>query len=129
MSIALLDFDASHNFIALSQLKQFALNSKDWRWAKPLQVKLADKSSVISSQIANYFVQFAPGTNPVAVEFHVVPKLNYPVIFGISWFAEFNSQIDWHNHSAQLDLDAEQYTANVACTADLCSCIDLCTAD
>ena len=42
MSTALLDSGASHNFIALPQLKQFAPNSKDWRWAKPLQVKLAD---------------------------------------------------------------------------------------
>ena len=56
MSTALLDSGASHNFIALPQLKQFAPNSKDWRWAKPLQVKLADKSSVISSQIAILFV-------------------------------------------------------------------------
>ena len=48
MSTELLDFGASNNFIALSQLKQFAPNSKEWQWAKPLQVKHADKSSVIS---------------------------------------------------------------------------------
>ena len=40
MSTALLDSGASHNFIALPQLKQFAPNSKDCRWDKPLQVKL-----------------------------------------------------------------------------------------
>ena len=43
----------------------------------------------------------------MAVEFRVVPKLNHPVIFGISWFAEFNPHIDWYNHSIQLDLDEE----------------------
>ena len=56
MNTALLDFGASYNFIALPQLKQFAPNSKDWRWAKPLQVKLADKSGVVASQIAIIFV-------------------------------------------------------------------------
>ena len=56
MSTALLDCGASHSFIALPQLKQFAPNSKEWRWAKPLQVKLADKSSVISQKIAILFV-------------------------------------------------------------------------
>ena len=56
MSTALLDSGASHNFIALPQLKQFAPNSKDWRWAKPLQTKLAVKSGIISSQIAIIFV-------------------------------------------------------------------------
>ena len=52
MKIALLDSGASYNSIALPQLKQFAPNSKEWRWAKPLQVKLADKSKAIFSQIA-----------------------------------------------------------------------------
>ena len=110
MSIAFLDFAASYNFIALPQLKQFAPNSKDWRWAKPLQVKLSDKSSVISSHISILFMYFAPGTTLVAVEFRVVPKLSHLVIFGMSWSTEFNPQIDWHNHSVQLDLDAEKYT-------------------
>ena len=59
----------------------------------------------------------------------MVPKLNHPVIFGMSWFAEFNPQIDWHNHSLQQDLDAEQHSVNAVYTADSCSGIDLCTAD
>ena len=77
MSIVLLDTGASYNFIALPQLKHFAPNSKDWGWATPLQVKLADKSSFTSSQTAILFVLFAPGTTPVAVEFCVVPKLSH----------------------------------------------------
>ena len=48
MITALLDTGASYNFIALPQLKQFAPHSRDWRWAKPLQVKLSEKSSIIS---------------------------------------------------------------------------------
>ena len=56
MSTALLDSGASHNFIALPQLNQFAPNSKDWWWAKPLQVKFSDKYSVISSHIATLFM-------------------------------------------------------------------------
>ena len=45
----------------------------------------------------------------------------------MSLFAEFNPQIDWHQHSFQLDLDAEQHTVKAAHTADSCSVIDLCT--
>ena len=36
MNTTLLDFGASHNFIALPQLKQFAPNPKDGQWAKLL---------------------------------------------------------------------------------------------
>ena len=56
MNIALLNFGASHNFIALPNLKQFAPNSKEWRGGKPLQIKLVDKPSIISLQIATLFV-------------------------------------------------------------------------
>ena len=56
MSTALLDSGASHNFIALPQLKQFAPSSKGWQWDTPLQIKLSDKSSFIYSQIATIFV-------------------------------------------------------------------------
>ena len=49
------------------------------------------KILVLAPHILPYFfVQFAPGTTPVAIEFRVVPKLNYLVIFGISWFVKFN---------------------------------------
>ena len=56
MSIELLDFGASHNFIELPQLKLFARNSKDYWWAKPLQIRLSDKSSIVSLHIAILFV-------------------------------------------------------------------------
>ena len=59
----------------------------------------------------------------------MVPKLNHPVIFDISWFAEFNPQIDWHNHSISLHLDAEQHTVISTHAADSFSSIDLCIAD
>ena len=91
--------------------------------------QLSDKYYIISLQIAIIFVQFASETTPVAAEFRVVPKVNNPVIFGMSWFAELNSQIDWHTHSVSLDLDAEQDTIVTAYTADSFSSIDLCTAD
>ena len=47
----------------------------------------------------------------------------------MSWFVEFNPQIDWHNHSVWLDLDDEQYIVIAAHTDDSFSGIDLCTAD
>ena len=65
----------------------------------------------------------------MAVEFRVVPKLNHPVIFGMSWLAEFNPQIDWHTRSVQLDLDDKQHTVIAAHAADSFSGIELCTAD
>ena len=67
---------------------------------------------------------------PVAVEFfHVVPKIDHPVIFGMSWFTEFNPQIDWHNYSVQLDLDDKQFTVIAAHSADSFSGIDIYTTD
>ena len=59
----------------------------------------------------------------------MVPKLNHPVIFGMSWFAKFNLQIDWHSHSVHLDLDDKQHTIIAAYAADSFSGIDLCIAD
>ena len=48
----------------------------------------------------------------------MVPKLNHLVVFGMSLFAELNPQIDWHNCSIQLDLDAELHTVNAAHAVD-----------
>ena len=59
----------------------------------------------------------------------MVPKLNHPVIYGISWFAKFNPQIDWHNHSVQLDLDDEKNTVIAEHTDNSFSGIELCTAN
>ena len=115
MSTALLDSGASHNFIAQPQLQQFAQNSLIWRWAKPLQVRLADKSTVISSKVANLQVQMAPGSDPVAIEFRVVPKLNHPIIFGMAWFAEFNPVIDWHQRTVTLNLADALHTVHAPC--------------
>ena len=47
----------------------------------------------------------------------------------MSWFAEFNPQIDWYNPSTSLDLDAEQYTVISIHTTDSFPGIDLCNAD
>ena len=58
----------------------------------------------------------------------MVRKLKHPVIFGMSWFAEFHPQIDWQNRFISLDLDAEQYTVIATCAADLFSGIDLCNS-
>ena len=51
------------------------------------------------------------------------------MIFDMSWFAEFNPQIDWYNHSISLDLDAEQYTIISTCDVDSFSGIAFCTAE
>ena len=59
----------------------------------------------------------------------MVPKLNHLVIFGISWLAEFNPQIDWRNHSVQLNLNDEEHTVIASHAADSFSGIDLCTVN
>ena len=74
-------------------------------------------------------MQFTPSTTPVAVELYVFPKVNHPVIFGISWFAEFNPQADWHNHSISLNLDEAQQTVVLIIAAHSFDGIDLYNAD
>ena len=54
-------------------------------------------------------MQFAPGSIPIAAKLCMVPKLGHPMIFGKSWFAEFNPQINWSNCSVILNLDRKQY--------------------
>ena len=73
-------------------------------------------------------MQFAPGTTPIAVDF-VFLKSNHLVIFSIIWFAKFNFQIDWHNHSVSLDLHVEQHTIVFTYAADIFAGIDLYIAD
>ena len=74
-------------------------------------------------------MQFSPGTTPVAVEFGVVPKLNHLVILIMSWFAEFNAQIDWYNRFASFNLEAEKYTVVAISSVGSFLGIDLCKAD
>ena len=47
----------------------------------------------------------------------------------MSWFAEFNPQIDWHNRSIELDLDDKQHTIIAAHSVDSFSDIELCASD
>ena len=74
-------------------------------------------------------MQFGPDFTPVAIEFFVVLKLNHLEVFGISWFAEFNPQIDWHNHSESLDLDENQCTVVAKHTANSFAGINLCNVN
>ena len=48
-------------------------------------------------------------------------------MFGM--LAEFNSQIDWYNHSVNLDLNKDQYTVIAIYTSNSFSGIELCNAD
>ena len=47
----------------------------------------------------------------------------------MSWFAEFNPQIDWYNHSVSLALNAKQCTVIAVYAAYSFSGIDLYTAN
>ena len=82
------------------------MHDRLWRWSKPLQVRLADKSTVISSKITDLPIQFAPDSKPVMIAFRVVPRLNHGVILGMTWFSRFNPSIDWSKRRVMLDIDA-----------------------
>ena len=47
----------------------------------------------------------------------------------MSWFSEFNPQIDWHNYFVSLNLDSVLYTVFAIHIADSFYGSDLCNAD
>ena len=47
----------------------------------------------------------------------------------MSWFTEFNLQIDWHNHCVQLDLEDKQHTVIAEYVSNSFPRIELYTGD
>ena len=93
----MVDSGATHNFILSSMLeivKTAAPNCVQWRHAsKPLRVSLADDTVVLSTKLATISLQFAEDFHQT-VEFRVVPRLNHPIILGMSWLRLTNPSID-----------------------------------
>ena len=68
----------------LEIVKAAAPNCVQWRHAsKPLRVSLADDTVVLSTKLATISLQFAEDFNQT-IEFCVVPRLNHPIILGMS---------------------------------------------
>ena len=59
-----------------------------------MEVYLADRFFVFSSQIVHLSLKFADGA-VYTVEFQVVPALTHAIIIGIPFLHEFNPSIDW----------------------------------
>ena len=96
----LLDSGASHNFIAAPQVTKFSnsIQKSLLYSAEPMEVHLADNSSVISHKIVHLTLQFADSSIH-NVEFRVVPVLNYAIILGVSFLHKLNRIIDWKTHT------------------------------
>ena len=74
-----------------------------WQYAsEPLQVSLADNFVVLSTKIAERLVQIGEHVRQ-DIEFHVVPRLNHPLILGLQWLCIANPTIDWSTLNITLD--------------------------
>ena len=103
---AMVDSGATHNFISDNMLDIIKSASHDcvkWRHAsEPLRVSLADNSVVLSTKIAVLSVQIGEHVRQ-NIEFHVVPRLNHPLILGLQWLRIANPTIDWSTLNITLD--------------------------
>ena len=103
---AMVDLGATPNFISNNMLDiiKSALHDriKWWHDSEPLRASLADNSVVLSAKIVVLSVQI--GEHVLQnIEFHVVPRLNHPLILGLQWLRIANPTIDWSTLNITLD--------------------------
>ena len=108
----MVDLGAAHNFISTNMLDTIKSASHDfvkwWHASEPLQVSLADNSVVLSMKIAILLLQIGEHVRQ-DIEFHVIPRLNHPLILGLQWLCIANPTIDW----STLNITLNGYTAPV----------------
>ena len=108
----MVDSGATHNFISNNMLDiiKSALHDcvKWWYASEPLWVSLADNSVVLLTKIVVLSVQIGEHVQQ-DIEFHVVPRLNHPLILGLQWLHIVNPTIDWNT----LNITLDGYTAPV----------------
>ena len=73
-----------------------------------MQVRMANKDVVLSSKTVCLPLRFSDGPC-INVEFRVVPRLNHPMILGMSWLASYNPQVDWTDRTVSLQCDGTDY--------------------
>ena len=69
--------------------------------APPLQIRLADNSSVHSYTIAEVPVTIGD-RNRRYIKFRVMPKLTHNCILGMEWLREANPTINWRTKTVEL---------------------------
>ena len=104
----MVDSGATHNFISTVQLQQTEHDNLQhgmtgvlhWVW-QALMIVLADNSKVHAAKKVTLALQLGAYV-PCALDFFVVPRLNHPMILGMSWLRHFNPLIDWHTREVTL---------------------------
>ena len=104
----MVDSGATHNFISMVQLQQIEHDNLQhgvtgvlhWGW-QALTIVLADNSKVHAAKKVTLALQLGANA-PCALDFFVVPRLNHPMILGMSWLRRFNPLIDWHTREVTL---------------------------
>ena len=92
-----------------------------------MQIRLANKEVVLSTQQVCLPVDLAGGLLSQTICFRVVPKLNHAVILGMQWLAEHNPSINWKSRTVLLSVDGDQVVlpcnkaGSNAGSAELCS--------
>ena len=109
---AMVDSGATHNFISNNMLDIIKSASHDCvkqrHASEPLQVSLGDDSVVLSTKIVVLSVQIGEHVRQ-DIEFHVIPRLNHPLILGLQWLRIANPTIDW----SMLNITLDGHTAPV----------------
>ena len=104
----MVDSGATHNFISTVQLQQIEHENLQhgvtgvfhWGW-QALTIVLADNSKVHAAKKVTLALQLGANA-PCALDFFVVPRLNHPMILGMSWLWHFNPLIGWHTCEVSL---------------------------
>ena len=125
----MVDSGATHNFISTTMpdiLKATALAEVHWRHtSEPLQVSLADRTVVLSTKLATIKVMLDNGIVQ-QIDFHVMSRLNHPLILGLQWLHDHNPRINWTTMTVTLG-DSSMLLQSVHCKhADRAT---LCTAE
>ena len=104
----MVDSGATHNFISTVQLQQIEHDNLQhgvtgvlhWGW-QALTIVLADNSKEHAAKKVTLALQLGANA-PCALDFIVVPRLNHPMILGMSWLRRFNPLIDWRTREVTL---------------------------
>ena len=77
-------------------------------------MRMANKDVVLSSNTVCLPLRFSDGLC-IHVEFRVVPRLNHPMILGMSWLASYNRRVDWSDRTVSLQCDGTEYVIQAVC--------------
>ena len=104
----MVDSATTHYFISTVQLQQIEHENLHhgmtgllhWGW-QALTIVLADNSKVHAAKKVTLALQLGANA-PCALDLFVVPRLNHPMILGMSWLRRSNPLIDWRTREVTL---------------------------